>query len=61
MRTTCHYERVLRQQLEEYEVGVRWLPACEEVSPEAEEHPLLEAITKQAVQTVTENTTMTVI
>jgi hypothetical protein len=29
------------------EVGVRWSPACQEVSPEAEERPLLEAVTKQ--------------
>jgi hypothetical protein len=35
------------RQLEEQEVGVRWSPACEDVSPEAEERPLLEAVTKQ--------------
>jgi hypothetical protein len=33
--------------LEEYEVGVRWPPACEDVSPGAKERPLLEAVTKQ--------------
>jgi hypothetical protein len=32
---------------EEKGVGVRWLPACEDVSPGAEEHPLLEDTTKQ--------------
>jgi hypothetical protein len=26
---------------------VRWPPACENVSTEAEEHPLLEDVTKQ--------------
>jgi hypothetical protein len=26
---------------------VRWPPACEDMSPEAEESPLLEAATKQ--------------
>jgi hypothetical protein len=31
----------------EYEVGMRWSPACEDVSPEAEERPPLEAYTKQ--------------
>jgi hypothetical protein len=40
-------ETVLRQQSEEWEVGVRWPPACEDVSPGAEERPLLEAVTKQ--------------
>jgi hypothetical protein len=41
---------------------VRWPPACEDVSPEAEERPLLEDITKQssAVKTVTENTSLCV-
>jgi hypothetical protein len=61
-RTSCHYGRVLRLQLEEEEVGVRWLPACEDVSPVAEERPLLEAATKQRlVKTVTENTSLCVI
>jgi hypothetical protein len=35
-RTGCHYqsaERVLRRQSEEWEVGVRWPAAFEEVSP----------------------------
>jgi hypothetical protein len=34
-------------QRSEYEVGVRWSPACKDVSPEAEEHSPLEAVTKQ--------------
>jgi hypothetical protein len=46
-RSSYHYKRVLRRQLEDYEVGVRWPPACEDVSPEAEERPLLEDVTKQ--------------
>jgi hypothetical protein len=41
------YERVLRRQLEEWEVCVRWSPACEDVSPGAEERSLLEDVTKQ--------------
>jgi hypothetical protein len=39
--------RALRRQVEEQEVGVRWPPACEDVSPGAEERPLLENVTKQ--------------
>jgi hypothetical protein len=39
--------RVLRRQLEEWEVGVIWPPACEDVRPGAEERPLLEDVTKQ--------------
>jgi hypothetical protein len=31
----------------DYKAGVRWSPACEDVSPGAEERPLLEAVTKQ--------------
>jgi hypothetical protein len=27
---------------------VKWPPACEDVSPEAEERPLLEDVTKQS-------------
>jgi hypothetical protein len=27
---------------------VRWPPSCEDVSPEAEERPLLEDVTKQS-------------
>jgi hypothetical protein len=46
-RTSCHYERVLKRQLEIQEVGVRLSPTCEDVSPEAEELPLLEDDTKQ--------------
>jgi hypothetical protein len=38
---------VLRRQLEEYEIGVRLPPACEDVSPGAEERPLLEDVIKQ--------------
>jgi hypothetical protein len=32
------------------EVGVKWPAACEDMSPEAEEHPLLEDITKQSTE-----------
>jgi hypothetical protein len=45
--TSCNYGEVLRLQLEEEEDGVRWPPACEDVRPEAEERPPLEAATKQ--------------
>jgi hypothetical protein len=38
-------ERVLRRQSVYYQVGVRWLPAREDVSPGAEE--LLEDVSKQ--------------
>jgi hypothetical protein len=38
---------VLRRQLEEEEVGVRWPTACEDASQEAEESPLLEDVSKQ--------------
>jgi hypothetical protein len=41
------YGRILRLQLEEGEVGVRWPPACEDMRLVAEERPLLEATTKQ--------------
>jgi hypothetical protein len=34
----------------EYEVDVIWSPACEEVSPEAEERSPLEAVTKQVTK-----------
>jgi hypothetical protein len=37
----------LRQKSQEEEVGVRWPPACEDVSPRAEERPLLEDVTKK--------------
>jgi hypothetical protein len=33
-------EGVRRRQLEEYEFGVRWPPACEDVSPGAEKRPM---------------------
>jgi hypothetical protein len=56
-RSSYHYERVLRRQLQEYEVGVRWPSACEDVIPEVEEIPLLEAVTNS----VTENTSVCVI
>jgi hypothetical protein len=35
------------KQRSEYEVGVKWSPPCEVVSPEREERPLLGAATKQ--------------
>jgi hypothetical protein len=38
---------ILRRQLEEYEVGVRWPPACEDVSPGAKERPLLQGVTNR--------------
>jgi hypothetical protein len=34
-------------QRSEYEVDVRWSPPYEDVSPEAQERPSLEAVTKQ--------------
>jgi hypothetical protein len=40
------------------EVGARWLLACEDVSPEAEKHPMLEDITTSAAKTITENISM---
>jgi hypothetical protein len=55
-RTSCHYERVLRRQLEELEVGVRWPPAGEDVSPGAKDRPLLEVLPNRAVKTWTKNT-----
>jgi hypothetical protein len=42
-----HYEKVLRQVLEEYEVGVKLTPSYEDMIPEAEECPLLEDVTNQ--------------
>jgi hypothetical protein len=42
----CHYEVVLRRQLEE-EVGVRWPSVCRDVGLLAEERPVLEDVTKQ--------------
>jgi hypothetical protein len=53
--TSCHHGTVLRQQLEEYEVGVRWPPACEDVSPGAEE------CWKLLLSNMTENTSHCVI
>jgi hypothetical protein len=41
------WEGVLRWQLEEYDSGTRWLPACKDLSMGAEDHPLLEDVTKQ--------------
>jgi hypothetical protein len=38
-----------------------WPPACEDVSPGAEERTLLEAITQQLVKTVTEDTSLCMI
>jgi hypothetical protein len=51
----------LRESLEmteEYEVDVGWPPACEDVSPEAEESPLLKMLPSTAVKTVTENASL---
>jgi hypothetical protein len=47
-KASCHYGTVLRRQLEQEEVSVRWPPACEDVSPAAKERPLLEDVTKQS-------------
>jgi hypothetical protein len=33
-RNSFDFRLCVRLQLEEYEVGVRWPPACEDVSPE---------------------------
>jgi hypothetical protein len=35
---------------------VKWPPACEDVSPEAEERPMLKPLPSSAMKTVTENT-----
>jgi hypothetical protein len=43
-------KRVLRRQLGKYEFGARWPPACEDVSPGAEERPLSEDVTKQRTE-----------
>jgi hypothetical protein len=40
---------------------VIWSPACEDVSPGAEDLPMLEDVTKHAVKTVTENIGLCVI
>jgi hypothetical protein len=45
-RACRHYETALGWQLKEYEVGVRWPPACKDVSPRRELRPLLEGVTK---------------
>jgi hypothetical protein len=37
----------MKWQLEKQEVDVRWLSACEKVSPGTEKRPLLEDVTKQ--------------
>lgn len=55
-RTSSHYEKVLRPELEEQEFDVRRPPACEEMSPGAEEHPSLEDVTKQRMKFMTEKT-----
>jgi hypothetical protein len=39
---------------------VRWMPACEDVSSEGEERPLLEHVTNE-MKTVTQNTNLFVI
>jgi hypothetical protein len=56
-RSSCDYDRVLRRQLEEYEVGVRCPPAWERVlrqslaskvvNTEAEDATALEAVTRR--------------
>jgi hypothetical protein len=38
-------DRVFNCELEEWEVDVKWPPACEKVSPGAKERPLMEDIT----------------
>jgi hypothetical protein len=42
------YRRVLRRQLEQYDAGVRWPPACKDMILGAEERPLLGDVTKQS-------------
>jgi hypothetical protein len=49
----CHWKRVLRQQLEVWEVSLRWLSACNDTNPTAEEYPLLEPLPSNSVKTVT--------
>jgi hypothetical protein len=48
---------------EEEEVGVRWPPACEDVSLEAEEHPLSMTGKLPVIEmkTMTQNTSLCVI
>jgi hypothetical protein len=46
MRTRGQLEGL--EKSEEWEVVVRWSPACEDVSLRAEERPLLEDVTKQS-------------
>jgi hypothetical protein len=53
-------ESVLRRQLEE-EIGVRWPPACEDVSPGAGERPPLEDVTKRNTEGVTDDSSLCVI
>jgi hypothetical protein len=47
MRTSCHYENSPETAVEKQEAGVGWPPACNDVSPEAEECQLVEDVTKQ--------------
>jgi hypothetical protein len=35
-------------ELEEFDLGVRWQSACESVSPDVEDRPLLEDVNKQS-------------
>jgi hypothetical protein len=46
MRSSCNYERVLRRQLEEWELVVRQTLASKDVNMEAEEATTLEAVTR---------------
>jgi hypothetical protein len=55
-RSNCHYERVLTWQLEEYEVGVRWPPACGDVR----NVHCWKTLPSNAVNSVNENTSVCV-
>lgn len=44
---TLALESLKMAELDEQEAGVRWPPACEDVSAEAEEYILLENITQE--------------
>jgi hypothetical protein len=46
-RSSCNYERVLRRQLEEYDLVVRESPASKDVNTEAKEATALEAVTSR--------------
>jgi hypothetical protein len=59
-RTSYNYNRVMNEQSEEWDVGVRWLPACN-VSAEQRIVHCWKTLPSSAVKTVTENTSLCVI